>query len=411
MTERTDVLIVGASHAGAQAAIFLRQGGFEGSITLVSEEPETPYERPPLSKDYLAGEKAAERLLLRPLEFWTKRDVRLMLATRIAKVEPDAHRAITEDGAQIIYAHLVWAAGGYPRPLPIEGGTLEGVLELRTRRDSDAIRQRLAKASAVTVIGGGYIGLEAAAVIAKLGKRVTILESQPRVLARVAAEPVSRFFEELHRSHGVDVRTGAGVSAILGEAGEVCGVLLGSGETIAADLVLVGIGLLPHQAVLTEAGAECANGVVVDSCCRTNLPNILAIGDCASHPNAFAAGRKNIRIESVQNASDQARTAAGVILGRPEPYLAVPWFWSNQYEVKLQTAGLNVGHDATLLRGEPLEGKFSLIYLRNGRMIAIDCVNSAADFVAGKLLVAARAALDPALLADSTVPLKSLLGA
>lgn len=404
------MLIVGAGHAGAQTAISLRQGGFEGSITLVGEEPDPPYERPPLSKDYLAGEKAAERLLLRPLQFWASREVRLKLATRIAKVDAQAHRAVTEDGEAIGFAHLVWAAGGYPRPLPIEGAALDGVLMLRTRRDSDAIRQRLEQASCVTVVGGGYIGLEAAAVLAGLGKSVTILESQPRVLARVAAEPISRFFEELHRSRGVDVRTRVGVSAILGEAGRARGVLLGSGETISADIVLVGIGLLPNQAVLAEAGAACANGVVVDSFCRTSLPDIFAIGDCASHSSLFAAEGEKVRIESVQNATDQAKTAASVILGRAEPYTAVPWFWSNQYEAKLQTAGLNLDHHATLLRGDPAEGKFSLIYLRSGRMIAIDCVNSVADFVAGKLLVAERAAPDPSLLADPAVPLKSLLG-
>lgn len=411
MTDRTDVLIVGAGHAGAQTAIALRQGGFEGSIMLVGEEADPPYERPPLSKEYLAGEKAAERLLLRPLDFWAKRDVELRLSTRITKIDAHAHHAATEDGETLGYGQLVWAGGGYPRPLPIEGAGLDGVFMLRTRRDSDAIRERLGQASSIAVIGGGYVGLEAAAVLVSPGKRVTILEAQPRVLARVAGEPISRFFEDLHRSRGAEVRTRVGISAILGEGGRANAVLLGSGETIQADMVLVGIGLLANQAVLAEAGADCANGVVVDSFCRTSLPDIFAIGDCASHPSLFAAEDEKVRIESVQNASDQAKTAASVILGRAEPYTAVPWFWSNQYEAKLQTAGLNAGHDSTLLRGDPAEGKFSLIYLRSGRMIAIDCVNSVADFVAGKLLVAQRAGPDPSLLADPEVPLKSLLGA
>jgi 3-phenylpropionate/trans-cinnamate dioxygenase ferredoxin reductase subunit len=267
---------------------------------------------------------------------------------------------------------------------------------------------RVANASAVVVIGGGYVGLEAAAVLSKSGKTVTVLEAQSRVLARVAAEPISRFFEQAHRAHGVDVRTTVEVAEIVGSNGTVTGVLLGSGEMVPAQLVLVGVGLLPHQAVMAQAGARSGNGVIVDACCRTNLPDIFAIGDCAAHPNPFAEG-DHVRIESVQNATDQAKTAAAAILGKAEPYAAVPWFWSNQYDLKLQTAGLHYGYDETVLRGDPDDGRFSLIYLRHGRMIAIDCVNSVADFVAGKLLVARRVAAPRDILADRNAPLKSLL--
>lgn len=411
MSEQVDVLIIGTGHGGAQAALALRQGGYEGSIALVGEEPDPPYERPPLSKEYLAGERPYERLLMRPPDFWAGRGIGLRLATQISRVDAEGHEAFTAAGDRISYRHLVWAAGGHPRPLPLEGAKLGGVFMLRSRRDSDAIRDQLDRVSAVAVIGAGYVGLEAAAVFAKLGKKVTLLEAQPHVLARVAAEPISRFFEQLHRDHGIDVRTAIGVSAILGSDGRAKGVVLGSGEVVPAELILVGIGLLPNQAVMVEAGADCSNGVVVDSLCRTSLPDIFAIGDCASHANPFSAEGGLVRIESVQNASDQAKTVAAAIMGRPEPYDAVPWFWSNQYDAKLQTAGLSPGYDELVLRGNPDEHRFSLVYLRERRVIAIDCINKVADFVAGKQLIAQRAAPDPALLADPDTPLKSLLAA
>ena len=409
MTRRFDLLIVGAGHGGAQCAIALRQGGYGGIIGIAGEEPDSPYERPPLSKEYLAGEKSVERLQIRPPDFWTKRNITLMTSTRIARIDADAHVAATEDGERIRYRQLVWAAGGRPRPLPIEGAGLSGVHMLRTRADADTIRTKLPQVERVAVIGGGYIGLEAAAVLATGGKQVSLFESQPRLLARVAAEPVSGFMKALHTAHGVDINLNASISAIVGRAGRACGVLLGSGATIPADLVLVGIGLLPNQAVMAEAGAKCRDGVIVDAFCRTGLPDIYAIGDCASHPNPFA-GSKLVRIESVQNASDQARTAAAAILGRPEPYATVPWFWSNQYEVRLQTAGLAHDFDTTVVRGDPDQGRFSLAYLRAGRIVAIDCINSVADFAAGKLLIAERTTPDLRLFADPGVPLKSLLG-
>jgi 3-phenylpropionate/trans-cinnamate dioxygenase ferredoxin reductase subunit len=408
MVERADVLIVGAGHGGAHAAIALRQLGFEGTIRLVGDEPDPPYERPPLSKEYLAGERPSERLALRPLEFWAKRDIMLSLGTQIIAVEADAHLARTEDGRSISFGHLIWAAGGYPRSLPVEGSRLSGVCMLRSRQDADEIRLRAADARSVVIIGGGYIGLEAAAVLSKMGKAVTILEAQSRVLARVAAEPISRFYEDAHRSQGVEVRTDVVVESILGKGGAVTDVVLATGERVPAQLVLVGVGLEPNQEVMAKAGARCSNGVVVDAYCRTNLPDILAIGDCAAHPSPYAEGDL-VRIESVQNATDQAKTAALSILGKLEPYSAVPWFWSNQYDLKLQTAGLHYGYDETIIRGDPADGRFSLIYLRHGRMIAIDCINSVADFVAGKLLVAQRPPADRTALADRNVPLKSLL--
>ena len=281
-----------------------------------------------------------------------------------------------------------------------------GVHSIRTRADVDALTAELAATDDVVIVGGGYIGLEAAAVPVTAGKRVTVLEAQGRVLARVAGEAVSRFYEAEHRARGVDVRLGVGIEALEGST-RVTGVRTTDG-TVPAGIVIVGIGLVPAVGPLGAAGAETHNGVVVDAHCRTTLPHVFAIGDCAHHANTFAANG-SVRLESVQNAIDQAKVAAGAILGTPTPYHAVPWFWSNQYDLKLQTVGLSGGHDATVVRGTPGSRSWSLVYLRAGRVIALDCINAARDFVHGKALVAAGLAADPALLADSSVPLKSLL--
>ncbi len=405
-----DVLIVGAGQAGAQAAISLRQGGFAGSITVVGEEVDPPYERPPLSKDYLAGEKTAERLALRPSAFWAERNVTLLLGQHVTAVDAAAHTVTTATGSTMGYGQLIWAAGGHPRALPVPGGDLPGVHVIRSRLDVDRLTADLAATSDVVIVGGGYIGLEAAAVLVKAGKTVTVLEAQDRVLARVAAEPISRFYEAEHRAHGVDVRLNVGIEAVEGET-HVTGVRTAAG-TIPAGVVIVGIGLVPAVAALGLAGAVTHNGVEVDDLCRTSLPDVFAIGDCAHHANAFAAGA-GIRLESVQNAIDQAKVVAGVILGTPKPYHAVPWFWSNQYDLKLQTVGLSAGHDATVVRGDPAARSWSLVYLRGGRVIAIDAINAARDFVQGKALVefdrGTGLAADPVVLADSNVPLKSLL--
>ena len=345
-----DVLIVGGGQAGAQAAISLRQGGFAGSITIVGEEVDPPYERPPLSKDYLAGDKTAERLALRPPAFWAERNVTLLLGQHVTAVDAATRCVTTAAGSTLRYGTLIWAAGGHPRALPIPGSDLPGIHVIRSRADVDRLTADLAATSDVVIVGGGYIGLEAAAVLSKAGKTVTVLEAQDRVLARVAGEPVSRFYEAEHRAHGVDVRLGVGIEAIEGTE-RVTGVRT-SGGTIPAGVVIVGIGLVPAVGALSHAGAVTHNGVEVDDHCRTSLPHVFAIGDCAHHANAFADGA-GIRLESVQNAIDQAKVVAGVILGNPRAYHAVPWFWSNQYDLKLQTVGLSAGHDATVVRGDP----------------------------------------------------------
>lgn len=401
-----DVLIVGAGHGGAQAAIALRQRGFAGSIALVGEEPELPYERPPLSKDYLAGDKPFERLLIRPPGFWDERAVPMLTGRRIVAVDPAARTVTDADGNTIGYGTLIWATGGSPRRLGCAGHDLAGVHAVRTRADVDALAAELPGVARIAVIGGGYIGLEAAAVLAKLGKAVTVIEAQPRVLARVAGEPLSRFFEAEHRAHGVDLRLGVAVECIEGE-GRATGVRLSGGEVVAADLVIVGIGIVPAVGPLLAAGAAGGNGVTVDAGCRTTLPDVFAIGDCAAHANRFAGGA-TIRLESVQNANDMANTVARVLTGEPASYDAVPWFWSNQYDLKLQTVGLSAGHDAAIVRGDPATRSFSVVYLRGGRVIALDCVNRVKDYVQGRRLVEEGAAIAPDRLADAEVALKDL---
>ena len=407
-----DVLIVGAGHGGAQAAIALRQNGFDGSITVVGDEPELPYERPPLSKDYLAGEKAFERLLIRPAAFWRDRSVDFVTGTHVVAVDPAAHVVTTDRGSTIGYRHLIWAAGGSPRRLTVEGAGAAGLHHVRSRADVDRMIAELPDVSRAVVIGGGYIGLEAAAVLRKLGREVVVVEALDRVLARVAGEPLSRFFEAEHRAHGVDIRLGSGVARIeVTAAGRVAAVVLTDGERLPCEMVVAGIGIIPSVQPLLDAGAVGGNGVEVDGQCRTSLRNIFAVGDCAAHRNAFADGAL-IRLESVQNANDQATVAARAILGGADIYHAVPWFWSNQYDLKLQTVGLSAGHDTALVRGDPAQRSFSVIYLRAGRVIALDCVNSVKDYVGGRALVMAGVlsgvVADPAMLCDPAVPLKSL---
>jgi 3-phenylpropionate/trans-cinnamate dioxygenase ferredoxin reductase subunit len=408
--DHNDVVIVGAGHGGAQAAIALRQQGFAGSILMIGREPEPPYERPPLSKEYLAGEKAFERIYIRPAQFWADRQIGMMLSSEVISVDAPAKILALQDGRQISYGDLIWAAGGDLRRLSCPGHDLDGVHAIRTRADVDAMLRSLGAVQHVVVIGGGYIGLEAAAVLTKLGKSVTLLEALPRVLARVAGAQLSSFYEAEHRAHGVDVRLNASVASLAGANGRVTGVTLADGTTLPADMVIVGIGILPSVAPLLAAGASGTNGVDVDAHCRTTLPHIYAIGDCAAHANNFADGAL-IRLESVQNANDQAGIAAKAICGDLVPYTATPWFWSNQYDLKLQTVGLSTDHDETVLRGDMSSRSFSIIYLKQGRVVALDCVNSIRDFTQGRKLVEQRVSVAPDSLADTSRQLKELLPA
>jgi 3-phenylpropionate/trans-cinnamate dioxygenase ferredoxin reductase component len=403
-----DILIVGAGHGGAQAAIALRQRGFAGSIAVIGEEPEIPYERPPLSKDYLAGDKEFERILIRPASFWAERDIAMLTGQRVVAVDPAAHSVTTESGGTIGYGSLIWAAGGHARRLSCQGHDLIGVHSVRSRADVERMMAELATTKRVAVIGGGYIGLEAAAVLSKLGKQVTVLEALPRVLARVAGEGLSRFYEAEHRAHGVDVRLGTTVESIEGTDGRASGVRLADGEIVPCEMVIVGIGIVPAVEPLLAAGAAGGNGVAVDTLCRTTLPDVFAIGDCALHANDFANGA-SVRLESVQNANDMATTVAKALTGEDVPYNAVPWFWSNQYDLKLQTVGLSTGFDQAIVRGDTAARSFSVVYMRDGAVIALDCVNAIKDYVQGKALVVNGTRADPAALADASVPLKTLL--
>lgn len=402
-----DVLIVGGGHGGAQAALLLRQTGFEGSIAIVGDEKEPPYERPPLSKEYMAGEKTFDRILIRPAQFWSDRSVDLLIGKRVKRIDPVGKTVTAGDDETIGYGKLIWAAGGSPRMLTCPGADADGIFAIRKREDVDAIMERLSGVDHVAVIGGGYIGLEAAAVLTKLGKKVTLLEALDRVLARVAGEELSRFYEAEHRAHGVDLRTGAMVESIECANGKAAGVMLSDKTRIAADLVIVGIGIVPETAPLIAAGASGGNGVDVDAFCRTSLPDIYAIGDCAAHANRHARGAQ-IRLESVQNANDQARAAVMHIMGQPSEYDAIPWFWSNQYDLRLQTVGLSTGHDQTILRGDPASRSFSVLYLLGGKLIAIDAVNAVKDYVQGKAHILSGAVLDQAQLADASKPLKEV---
>ncbi|MEZ5926871.1 MAG: FAD-dependent oxidoreductase [Parvularculaceae bacterium] len=403
-----DVMIVGTGHGGAQAAISLRQAGYGGSVCMISRDSFLPYERPPLSKEYLARDKGFERLLIRPQAFWAEKDVELILGTDVVAIEPEHRTVMTSDGSRLGYGDLIWAAGGSPRKLKCEGADLFGVHTIRDKESVDRIMTQLENGpQRVAIIGGGYIGLEAAAVLSKLGCKVVLVEALDRVLARVACVELSRFIEKAHGEHGVDLRLGARIERLEGDGSIVTGVKLADGEVIPCDMVIVGSGIEPEVAALATAGASISNGVEVDAYCQSSLPHIFAIGDCASHRNKFAAGEM-VRLESVQNANDMAKTAASAICGIKKAYEATPWFWSNQYDLKLQTVGLNAGYDQIVLRGDPDSRSFSIVYLRNGRVIALDCVNAVKDYVGGRKIIERSARVAPSELENVMLDIKSL---
>jgi 3-phenylpropionate/trans-cinnamate dioxygenase ferredoxin reductase subunit len=404
---RHDVVIVGAGHGGAQVAISLRQRQFAGSVAMIGDEPHWPYERPPLTKEYLHGIRAFERMLLRPESFWHKSAISVRLGSPAVEVDPIERVVTLASGESVHYGTLVWAAGGKPRTLTCPGAHLKGVHTLRSRGDVDALRQELSSVSRVAIVGGGYLGLEAAATLSQLGKRVTILEALDRVLARVTVDPLSRFIEAVHRAHGVDIHFGARIESVEPVGACVGAIRVEGGAVIPADLVIAAIGISPVVEPLLVAGAQGGNGVLVNEFGQTSLPNIYAIGDCALHANDYADG-STVRLESVQNASDMAVTVAKALTGEMHPYRAVPWFWSNQYDLRLQIAGLSSNHDDLTVRGDITSRSFSVIYRRRGRVIALDCVNAPKDFVQGRGLVQKGARAEQGALADTTVALKDL---
>ena len=400
-----DVLIVGAGHAGANLASNLRQKGFTGSILLVSDEAHLPYERPPLSKACLLQSISDEKLLLRKSDYWAEARIDLALGVTTRALDPAQKTAQLSDGRKITYHWCVLATGGRARMLQCAGADLDGIYMLRNMADMLRIRTALATAKRLVVIGGGYIGLEVAASARMMGVAVDIVETQGRVLSRVTSQPVSEYFQALHGRHGVEFHLNRHVVAIEG-AGRAEGVRLDDGTLLPADLVLVGIGIEAETALAEAAGIACHGGVLVDSTFQSTAPYVLAIGDCARHPNDFAGGLW--RLESVQHAQDSAAIAADRIMGQSTSYQDVPAFWSEQYDVRLQSAGIARDADDLVVRGDLENGPFSIIYLREGRIIAIDALNSAREFMRARQLIAARALLDNTHLADSAQPLQAV---
>jgi 3-phenylpropionate/trans-cinnamate dioxygenase ferredoxin reductase subunit len=396
------VVIIGAGQAGAQVAVSLRQLGFAGDVILLGEEPHLPYQRPPLSKSYLSGEMALERTWLRSEAYYAKHRIDLRVDARAARILRKERAIVCDDGARLDYAALVLCTGTAARRLLLPGVDLPGVFYLRTLADSDAIKAAVRPKTRAVVIGGGYIGLEVAASLAKLGAAVTVIEALERVMNRVVAPPVSAFYAAEHARHGVEIVTGAAVSTLEGN-GRVERVICADGRAYAADLVVIGIGAVPNDALARAAGLEVENGVVVDAFGRTRDPAIFAAGDVTNHPNPLFDRR--LRLESVHNAMEQAKAVARTIAGQPQAYADVPWFWSDQYDLKLQIAGVGDPDDELVLRGDPASRAFSCAHLREGRLVAIDCVNRGGDFLSAKKLIAAGAAPDRSRLADPDLPL------
>ena len=405
--DKSDIVIIGGGHAGGECAFRLRQGGFTGGIALLSAEPYLPYQRPPLSKSFLAGEVTIESLLLHSPAAYEKANIGWHPSATVTAVDRASHRLTLQNGATLGYGKLVLAAGGRARLLPVPGAELAGLHSLRSIADVEALRPSFTRGQRLVIVGAGYIGLEVAAVAIKTGLGVDIVEFAPRVLARAAGPELSAFYEKAHSAAGVKFHLNNGVQAFLPRApGHVGAVRCSGGVELPADLVLVAAGLVPNVELAQAAGLDVNNGVVVDEFCQTSDPDILAIGDCANFPLPFLGQRA--RLESVPNANEHARVAASVLNGAPSAYNAVPWFWSDQYNLKLQSVGLSQGHDQVVLRAPRSPEGFVAFYLTQARVIAADCVNAIKEFTQAKRFVTGKLAIDPAKLADSAVDLKML---
>lgn len=400
------VVIVGGGQAGYQTAESLRQEGYEGSITIVAEENTPPYQRPPLSKAYLLGEIDRARLLFRTPEYYSDKNIDLRLNTRAESIDRDAKQVTLSDGDSLDYDDLVLVTGARTRTLPIPGSDLNGIYTLKTLDDVDLIEAQLAKASEVVVVGAGFIGLEFAAVASKVGKNVTVLEAAPRVMGRVVTEQLSQYFENYHREKGVEIVCNAFADSFSGEDA-VSAVNCKDGSSYPAQLVVVGIGVIANIELAEAAGLACNNGIVVNEQCQTEDPNIYAAGDCAVFEHPFAG--KAIRLESVQNAADQGRVVAANITGNAKHYDTVPWFWSDQHDLKLQMVGLQDGCDRTVVRGDIATNKFSLFHFRGDELRAVDSVNKAADHIQGRKLLAAGMFPTAEQIEDESFKLASLL--
>lgn len=407
MDEIRRVIIIGAGQAGGETAQRLRQGGFEGEITLIGEEPHAPYQRPPLSKQYLSGELPMERVLLRPPEVYAHENVAWLKATRAVWIDRQNRRVRLEGGRELSYDALVLATGSRPRKLPLSGADLAGVHVLRTAADVDAMRPAFVAGAKLVVVGAGYIGLETAAVARKLGLEVTVVESAVRPLARVTSPEMAGFFLDEHTAKGVRFVLGAQCALIKGVE-RVRGVGFDDGQEVGADIVIAGIGVTPEIGLAQHCGLTIGNGIVTDRQCRTSDPAIFAIGDCASRPMVHYADRME-RLESVHNAIEGAKIVAATILGQAPPVEETPWFWSDQYDLKLQIAGLFGGYDHTVLRGSMADRAFAMFYYKGERLIAVDAVNKPAEFLGTKMLIAKGLSIAPDVLADAARPMKELV--
>ena len=397
-------VIVGGGHAGGQAAASLRQAGYDGEIVVVGEEPHLPYQRPPLSKQYLAGEQGLDRVHLRAEQFYQTKGITLRRGIRAMGIDVAAHVVTLEDGEALRYEKLLLATGGRARALNVEGAGLGGVHLLRTIADVDAIKLELRPGKRLAIIGGGYIGLEAAAVAVRAGLSVTVLEVEDRILKRVVVAEMSSFYEQLHTEAGVVIRTGAHVVGFEGD-GQVQAVRCADGALVPADVVIVGVGIVPNVELAADAGLDCSDGIVVDERCATSAPDVYAAGDCTNHPNPVLERR--LRLESVPNAMEQSRVAAANMVGADKIYAAVPWFWSDQYDLKLQMVGFAADGDERVVRGDMAARRFAVFHLRAGALVAVDAVNSPREFMACRQLVGRK--LDAGQLADPLVDLKTLL--
>lgn len=395
------VIIIGAGQAGAQAAASLRQQGWEGEIVLIGAEKDLPYQRPPLSKAYLKGEMERERLYLKPAEFYDSNDIELWLDEEVTGIDRGSNMVRLKSGKVKSYAKLILATGADVRCLSCPGADDTDILYLRDLADSDRLREILTPGTRVGVIGGGYIGLEAAASARSLGCPVSVIEAQKRIMARVTCEQVSDFFRDYHAAQGVHFHTDAGVERFE-TRGEETVIHLANGREVACDVVLAGIGVVARTDLAEDAGLAINNGIVVDHHARTDDPDIYAAGDCTNLPSGHYGER--MRLESVHNAIEQAKTAALHICGKEKPYDQIPWFWSDQYDLKLQTAGLWAGHDETVLRGDPEQKSFAVFYLKEGHIIAVDAVNAGPEFMGTRKIMANRPAIPAGDLADMSVP-------
>ncbi len=406
---RAGTVIVGTGQAGFQTAASLRAEGYQEPITLIGDEPHIPYQRPPLSKGFALGEQDFASIELRPSKFYEDHKIDLLAGQRVTAINRVERNVALASNTTIPYEKLVLAVGARNRILPIKGAELDGVLYLRSLDEAVVVKERLKNAREIVVIGGGFVGLELAAVASSLGKSVTVLEALPRLMSRAVAPIISDFFRELHTSNGVKILCGSSVSEVIRGDGAALNVVLGDGATYSADLMLVGIGVVPNVELARDAGLSIANGIAVDEHLQTGDENIYAIGDCVEHPCVFAGAR--IRLESVQNAADQAQCVAAAIAGRRGRYEALPWFWTDQFEIKLQMAGISQGHDRIVTRGNPESRKLSVFYFKKDRLAAIDSINRPLDHMIGRKLIAAGVPMTPEQAADESVDLKKLVRA